>query len=233
MKIKSFLKKTNINPMSNLRNIFLYWFKFQAAKSVRNELIHMYDVKTIKKILSGYWQRYQILKSEIPVMPTLGGSITVHLAVMSTAFYIELTERGQNEETVTQLFYAIAWKVYVKMGEFSWWLAKRSNHTVYSRLMKTAKLFRAFPFNSPSYEWNDVQSESKVVAFDCLKCPVAEYFQSKGLSKFCTKTWCSLDYPLVELWHAKLERSGSIAGGAGKCDFRWIVDDRLISLPDK
>ncbi|MEO7582161.1 MAG: L-2-amino-thiazoline-4-carboxylic acid hydrolase, partial [Ferruginibacter sp.] len=48
-----------------------------------------------------------------------------------------------------------------------------------------------------------------------------EYFLSKGLSKFCTKTWCSLDYRLAELWHAKLERTGTIAGGADKCDFRW------------
>ena len=30
-----------------------------------------------------------------------------------------------------------------------------------------------------------------------------------------------MDYPLAELWHAKLERTGSIAGGADKCDFRW------------
>ena len=74
------------------------------------------------------------------------------------------------------------------------------------------------------YEWKDVKTAKNVVGFDCVRCPVAGYFQSKGLSKFCTKTWCSLDYPLAELWHGKLERTGSIAGGADKCDFLWTSE---------
>jgi ubiquinone biosynthesis protein len=204
-----------------MKNLLLYWFKVQSFNSVRKELIHIYDPGTIKQILSCYWQRYQKLKSEVPAMATLGGNITVHLAAMSTAFYQELLARGQSEEAATKLFYDIAWKVYVKMGRFSWWLAGLGNQNIDNRLLKTTKLFRAFPFNSPSYQWKDVQTASNVVGFDCVRCPVAEYFQSKGLSKFCTETWCSLDYPLAELWQAKLVRTGSIAGGADKCDFRW------------
>ncbi len=210
-----------------MRNILLYWFRVQAAKSVRRILIPLYDPDTIKQILSGYWHMYQTLKPDIPAMPTLGGYVTVHLAAMSTAFYQELTARGQSEKAATQLFYEIAWKVYIKMGKLSWWLAGRGHRTVYSRLLKTTQLFRAFPFNSPSYEWKDVKTASNIVGFDCLRCPVAEYFKSNGLSEFCTKTWCTLDYPLAELWHAKLERTGSIAGGADKCDFRWVVNDKI------
>jgi ubiquinone biosynthesis protein len=151
---------------------------------------------------------------------------------MSTGFYHELIARGESEDAATQLFYEIAWKVYVKMGRFSWWLAGGGNQSVYSRLLKTTKLFRAFPFNSPSYKWKTVETANNIVGFDCVKCPVADYFKSKDLSKFCTKTWCRLDYPLAELWHSKLERTGSIAGGASKCDFRWIVNDK-IGLPIK
>jgi ubiquinone biosynthesis protein len=206
----------------------LYWFKVQASKSARIELIKLYDTETIKQILSGYWHRYQKLKPNVPAMPTLGGYVTVHLAALSTAFYQELTARGQSEESTAKMFYDIAWKVYVKMGKLSWWLAGWGNRNVYSRLLKTTQLFRAFPFNSPSYKWKDVHMAGDVVGFDCLKCPVAEYFQSKGLSKFCTQTWCSLDYPLAEQWHAKLERTGSIAGGADKCDFRWAAQDNVV-----
>lgn len=204
-----------------MKSLLLYWFKVQASKFMRKELSPLYDAKTIKQILSGYWKRYQRLKPEVALMPTLGGSVMVHLAAMSTAFYQELTANGQSEESATQLFYDIAWKIYVKMGKLSWWLAGWGHRSIDNRLLQTTKLFRAFPFNSPSYEWKDVQTANNVVGFDCVRCPVAEFFKSKGLSKFCTKTWCSLDYPLAELWHAKLERTGSIAGGAGKCDFRW------------
>ncbi len=63
-----------------------------------------------------------------------------------------------------------------------------------------------------------------------MKCPVAEYFQSKGVSEFCVATWCALDYPLAEMWDARLERTGSIAGGAEICDFRWILkEDKKIA----
>jgi hypothetical protein len=70
-----------------MKNILLYWFKVQASKFMRRELIQLYDEETIKQILSGYWQKYQTLKPEVPAMPTLGGSVMVHLAAMSTAFY--------------------------------------------------------------------------------------------------------------------------------------------------
>ncbi|MEO7212041.1 MAG: L-2-amino-thiazoline-4-carboxylic acid hydrolase [Mucilaginibacter sp.] len=208
-----------------MKNLLLYWFKIQAAKSAKIELIKLYDIETVKQILSSYWQRYQKLKPDVPVMPTLGGYVTVHLAALSTAFYHELTTRGQNEEATAKIFYDIAWKVYIKMGKLSWWLAGWRNRNNYGRLLKTTQLFRAFPFNSPSYKWQDIKIADNVVGFDCLKCPVAEYFQSKRLSKFCTQTWCSLDYPLAQLWHAKLKRTGSIAGGADKCDFRWTAED--------
>ena len=208
-----------------MARLILYWFKVQSLKSVKSELIYIFDKGTIEQILSSYWQWYQKLKPEIPLMPTLGGYITVHLAAMSTAFYQELTERGQKEDAATKLFYDIAWKVYVKMGRLSWWLAGRINQNGYSRLLKTTQLFRAFPFNSPSYEWRDVKTAGNLVGFDCLRCPVAEDFRSKGLSKFCTQTWCALDFQLAGLWHSKLERTGSIAGGADKCDFRWMLNE--------
>lgn len=164
-------------------------------------------------------------------MPTLGGSLMVHLAAMSTAFYQELTSRGEKKEVATKLFYDVAWKVYVKMGKISWRLSGRGNR--YQHLLKATQLVRKFPFNSPSYGWQDVDATSNVVSFNCTKCPVAEYFQLNGLSEFCVATWCALDYPLAEMWDARLERTGSIAGGAEKCDFRWTLKDkkRILKRP--
>ncbi|MEX0995851.1 MAG: L-2-amino-thiazoline-4-carboxylic acid hydrolase [Flavobacteriaceae bacterium] len=206
-----------------MRRLILYWFKIQAAKAAMNVLAPHFNNIEVQDILHRYWQRYLLLKPEVPKMPTMGGSLMLHLSAMSTGFYQELTARGKNKEKTTQLFYDVAWKVYQKMGKFSWWLAGWGNKNNYNKLLKATKLFRAFPFNSPSYQWKDVNTDKNVVGFDCLKCPVAEYFKKKGLSKFCTATWCALDYPLAEMWNAKLERTGSIAGGAKVCDFRWYV----------
>ena len=206
-----------------MRSLIIYWFKIQAAKAAKDVLPPHFDKKEVQDILHGYWQRYIQLKPEVPQMPTMGGSLMLHLSAMSTGFYQELTTRGKDEETTIQLFYDIAWKVYQKMGRFSWWLAGLGNRTSYDRLLKATKLFRAFPFNSPSYQWIERPTTANVVGFDCVKCPVAEYFETKGLSKFCASTWCALDYPLAEMWNSTLERTGSIAGGATVCDFRWKV----------
>lgn len=207
-----------------IKKILLYWFKVKAGNSARKILIHHYGKKEVQDILLGYWQKYLQLKNDIPAMPTMGGSVMLNLAAMSTAFYHELTGRGKSKEEATKLFYDIAWKVYIKMGRFSWRLAGIGKKGNYERLLKATRLFRAFPFNSPSYVWQDVKTDENTVGFDCMKCPVAEYFSKNGLSDFCAATWCALDYPLAELWDAKLERSGSIAEGAEKCDFRWVVD---------
>jgi ubiquinone biosynthesis protein len=206
-----------------MKKLILIWFKRQAAKAARTVLSQDFKRAGIEDILDCYWKKYLQLGPDVPRLPTLGGNLTVHLAAMSTAFYQELTLRGISPEKTTDQYYEIAWKIYQKMGKFSWWLASWGNHSGHDRLLKATRQFRAFPFNSPSYLWKDVAVENNVVGFNCIKCPVAEYFQTKGLSDFCVKTWCALDYPLAEMWNAKLERTGSIAGGAQVCDFRWKV----------
>lgn len=213
-----------------MKVLLTYWFKIQANKAAKVILTSHYSKDETQDILHGYWLRYLKLRPDIPVTSTLGGSLMLHLAAMSTAFYQELIERGQTDDVATRLFYNIAWKVYQKMGKFSWWLAGWGNKSGYSKLLKATRLFRTFPFNSPSYQWQDVKSDKDVVGFNCLKCPVANYFETKGLSKFCASTWCALDFPLAEMWDAKLERTGSIAGGADKCDFRWKVKNDKVNI---
>lgn len=208
-----------------IRILILQWFKWQAASAAQKVLISQYNFKEIQEILDGYWQRYLQFKKEVPKMPTLGGAIMVHLAAMSRGFYVEVTARGQNEKVATQLFYDIAWQVYKKMGRFSWWIAKGGNRSGYDRVLKATQLFRFFPFNSPSYHWEEVQTDYSMVGFNCTKCPVAEYFEAHKLSSFCSNTWCALDFPLAQLWNSELERTGSIAEGFDKCDFRWKVND--------
>jgi len=208
-----------------MRQLIIFWFRTRAASAGKKVLSTHFSKEEIIEILSRYWKRYLKLKPEVPSMPTIGGSVAVHLAAMSTAFYEELISRQKGEIETTKLFYDIAWKVYNKMGKFSWWIAGIGNRKGHGRLLKATQLFRSFPFNSPSYNWVDVPTGNKVVGFNCTKCPVAEYFHEKNMSNFCVNTWCKLDYPLAELWHSKLERAGSIASGAEICDFRWTVHE--------
>lgn len=204
-----------------MKRLILYWFKMQIRPEVRKIFLVNYGKAWVEGLLIDFHKRYKALKTELPKMPTRGGSIMVNLAAMSVAFYHELKVRIPDEEVVTKTFYVIAWNIYTKMGSLTWKIAGLTTHDDYKRLLTATKIFRSFPFNSPSYQWEDLPNSNSTVAFNCLKCPVAEYFKSKDLSEFCVATWCALDYPLANMWHSTLERTGSIAGGASMCDFRW------------
>ncbi|MDQ2906940.1 MAG: L-2-amino-thiazoline-4-carboxylic acid hydrolase [Chloroflexota bacterium] len=135
--------------------------------------------------------------------------------------YEALLSAGQSAEGATTLIYDMAWLVYTKMGEVPWMLAGTMSNESVKKLRFATTAFRPFPFDSPSYLWKDVDAAPDVVAFNCLKCPVAEHFRSHNLSDLCVNTWCKLDYPLARQWGSELTRTGTIARGAPVCDFRW------------
>lgn len=201
--------------------IVLLWFKIKAAQAARKVLSPDFSKIEIKSILEAYWSRYKILRKVIEKEPTFGGTVMVHLAAMSTAFYLELTTKGSSEVKTTQYFYDIAWKVYKIMGILSWNVTKLKYKNKAKRLKYATELFRTFPFSSPSFKWKDIPQADNSVCFNCTKCPVADYFKAQGLSAFCVQTWCALDFPLAERWASKLERTNTIAGGAKECDFKW------------
>lgn len=201
--------------------IMLLWFKITATKAAKKVFALKFTPNEIKLILKDYWQEYKNLRTDIESLPTLGGTLMVHLAAMSTAFYGTMIEKGVSEKEATEYFYSIAWQVYQKMGRFSWSITRLKFKSNDKRLKYATELFRSFPFNSPSYQWKNIPQADGTVRFNCEKCPVAEYFETKGLSDFCVNTWCALDFPLARMWNAELERKNSIAGGAKICDFKW------------
>jgi ubiquinone biosynthesis protein len=158
----------------------------------------------------------------LPRQSSLGAAITVRLAAITAAAYETILALPTSGEDATQTVYDIAWAVYQKMGGAAWAISGVLGADRNQRLRLATVAFRTFPFSAPSYEWKDVPSPVGVIGFDCLHCPVADYFKAHDLSQLCVRTWCALDFPLAEtVWEAWLERSDSIAGGAAKCDFRW------------
>lgn len=108
---------------------------------------------------------------------TLGARITVRLAAVTASAYEVLVARGVSREVATQTVHDIAWTIYQKMGSFAWIVSGIFSRNAAGRLRTATVAFRAFPFSAPSYEWISIPSPASVVAFDCLRCPVAEYFK--------------------------------------------------------
>jgi ubiquinone biosynthesis protein len=175
----------------------------------------------VTEILEEAWERYYELEPDLPVEQTLGATFTTHLAIATLAIYRALRARGAEKDEAYRLIYDAGWRLYTRMGEPPLLLASATTRAPVKRLRIATDLFRTFPFGEPGYLWQDVDDTPHAVGFDCLRCPVAEFFARHGESELCVHTWCELDFPLAEKWGGRLERSGTLASGAARCDFHW------------
>ena len=173
------------------------------------------------KTLEAVWRGYSESAPSIPKGEGFGPTQVLHLAAITIALHQALTDSGRSCEAATEIVVDVGWVVYRKMGAVAWVLARTAGEDKFRRMRAATQIFRRFPFSSPAYQWKEVAAESDVVAFDCIRCPAAQYFASKNRSALCVRTFCNLDFPLAKDWGAELERNGSIAGGAERCDFRW------------
>ena len=172
-------------------------------------------------ILSETWAAYYLLERDLPLEPNAGAILTTHLAALTLALNRTLIARGRSEAQSHRIIHAIGWDIYNRMADPPFEFARAITADPAKRLQIATSLFRRFPFGPPGYGWRDVEAGENVVAFDCTKCPVAEFFAGHDSSALCTATWCALDFPVAEKWGGRLLRPKTIAGGNDHCDFRW------------
>ena len=182
----------------------------------------------IEPILAHTWDRYYRLEPSVAVQPTVGAVFTTHAAAFILALHQTLTDHGLKPDESYRLIYQTDWRFYTQMGEPPLLVACVFTRDHRKRLKLATDIFRRFPFGAPSYEWRDVSTTDGAIAFDCLKCPMAEFFAKHDASQLCVETACKLDFPLAEKWGGRLERSGTLASGASRCDFRWYASSPAL-----
>jgi len=200
--------------------------------SARTVLRRHHPIAEVEALLDAGWRRYGEIESDTPVLDQIGPTFILHLAGAVRAMNQALVAAGHRPEEARELLYEIGWLVYTRMGEGPFLVASAFTDDPRKKMEVATRLFRGFPFGPPAYQWRDVEAGEHpagagqaVVAFDCLQCPVAEYFVRHGEGDLCYGTFCRLDFPLAEQWGGRLERTGTLAIGAPVCDFRWVLDE--------
>ena len=174
-----------------------------------------------ERVLAETWATYDVLETDLPLQPNTGAILTTHLAALTLALHRTLVSQGRSPAQSHALIHAIGWDIYRRMADPPWELARTITADPVKRLRIATDMFRRFPFGPPGYGWRDVEAGEDVVAFDCTKCPVAEFFAHHDDAELCTATWCALDFPVAEKWGRRLVRPKTIAGRHDHCDFRW------------
>lgn len=166
------------------------------------------------------WRQVNQMAPNLHDQPTLGSRMNVMLACLCYSMLTVLLARGIEREYVIELIADVAWNVYRKWAVVPKLMARFATHDPSRRMNFCVNAFLRFPFNPPGYEVERLASGNGI-AFNILSCPVARYFAKQGAADLCVGSWCNQDFALAEMWGGRLQRTGTLAGGASHCDFRF------------
>lgn len=150
-----------------------------------------------------------------------GGRLMMELASLTIGFHEALLRETRDEARARRLTAAVTWAAYRHMARLPGWYARVRSDQPLVQLRRATGAFRQAPFGLPAYVMRDVDAGEDVVAFDVLRCPVAELMHAHGLDQLCVESWCDLDFPLAREWGGWLERELALANGDSRCSFRW------------
>ncbi len=175
------------------------------------------------------WHRYQTLTPSLPPEPTIGSRMNVKLAALTISMFQVLLDARIERAYAIELVSDTTWKIYRQWGRIGQFLVrilpkslvKPMRTDLARRVQKDGTLVQSFPFNPPGYVAKYVPMKG-AIAFDMIRCPVAEVFRAHGAIDLCRASWCDLDYPLAEMQGLRLQRTTTLVEGAGRCDFRFV-----------
>lgn len=184
--------------------------------------------RDVKKLVDETWQRYAAFEPRLPHEATIGSRFSVRLATLDICLHQALLEMGTGRDDAIQLVHDVNWHLYKKGMKLPKWLASLITRDPVQQMQVISNLIMTkFPFNPPGFQSKMLASE-RGGRFDVLRCPVADQMQAllpeQEARNLCVATWCNQDYAAAELWGGRLERSGTIASGADRCDFHFVGD---------
>lgn len=158
--------------------------------------------------------------SGLPAEPTAGSRQNVTLAALTLSFLGALETAGIERDYAIELTGDTCWRFYRQWGGLTKAASRMLSRDPVRRVQLNVEASLTFPFGRPGYKFDDVEQVDGR-SLDIRRCPVADYPGARGATDLCAGFWCNSDYALAETWGAALDRSGTLATGADRCDFRF------------
>lgn len=212
-----------ITPITGVRMIYKIGIRQLTQESLRRYLRSFMSQEATSQVLDETWWEYETLKETVPLEKTFGANLMLRLSALCIAFHGALRKMGLTEESALKRTKEASRVIHHKMDKIPRRLVSLGLGDASTCLKREVGFLRRFPFSGPSYgiESVPVTEKGDIVAFNVLRCPVAEFFKARNLSQVCRETFCHYDFHVANTWNAVLERKGTLAEGADKCDFRW------------
>jgi ubiquinone biosynthesis protein len=173
-----------------------------------------------ERLLEAAWERYRALASDLPSEPSASGRVSVVAAAMLLALMEAFVDEGMERAGAARLVGEISWVAYRQtMGRVGPPLLAKLSPDPSRRVRLAMDIGLRYEFTEPSYHHRRVPVADGD-GFDMLRCPIADYLKARDAADLCATAFCALDYRIFELVGMRLERSGTLGGGAPLCDFR-------------
>ena len=177
------------------------------------------------------WGYYRERVCNLAPQPTIGSTMNVRLACFTMSFFDVLLAKGIERAYAIELIADAAWQVYRQWARIALAITRltpRSRRALgFAKINgRAGSISLRFPFNAPGYLIETVHTDADV-AFDVVRCPIADYFRERRAADLCIASWCNLDYALAELTGDKLVRTKTIVGGDDRCDFRCTTSTKV------
>ncbi len=163
--------------------------------------------------------------TNLEVEKTIGAKATMRLVVANAALFDVLLTAGLERPEAIDMIYRINCTVSASYYRFLYRLSRVVGRSATKRMNWVSGVMnRWYPFSSPGWKLKPIpqhEIDSKVVAYDYCRCPIAEYCAPRDLVDLCTGALCSLDYLFEEPSGLELVREVTLVEGGDLCTFRW------------
>ena len=213
----------------NLLNKFIYFNIHQTAKVALEQILTgKIDKNKLDNLPGIVWRELDIRSTTLKKEGTFGANVMLRLSLLTLIIYEQLLEASLNKQEAIKLTSAINWMVYEKLTNRFWVLTRPFSRKPITRVKIAMGFFiNYFPYKSPGYEMEILDTEKSIVAFDVKKCPAANFFKKHNLNDLCIEAWCNLDFLLAEKWNVRLKRDKTLANENNCCNFKFIEKRKI------
>lgn len=196
------------------------------------QTIHRYYPAEARDLLAKMAETYQNLEKDLAFSHTSGNPMDKRMLVVGDflALMRVLDEKGESFEQIRKISLEIAETAVQPTNAFEAWLKKLLPKLISFPVGRWfSRWFHGKVSQNKSSDGfiaHIITDKAETYGFgygvDILECGICKLFKKYDYSKFAP-IFCEVDYVTSGLAGLKLIRGGTIANGAKKCDFRFVL----------
>lgn len=170
-------------------------------------------------VLASADRQYEKLAPKIAMAVTPGGRLEMRTSAYLLALFRAMRAAGISEDRA----YASLSRAFFQVMRRVWQLPDAIVPPVLSPMTRTklqARMARALVFRDPDWAMREIAWDGRF-GLDVTRCVLRDFFASEGAEPLCDAVVCREDVLMADERGVRFTRTGTLARGDARCDFRY------------